>query len=326
MEIDEVYKRIQKYSSGDLTKALENASDINQKHKRNGDTLLHITCRLGRKDLVQILIESFHANPEIANNDGKRPLHEASQNDHLDCVEYLLERKVCVDSLKRADWTSLMLAAVKSSLNLIKVLIDYGASTNVRNKDGWTPIHIAVRSGRIEIVSYFLTIDSTLWETRSNNGRSILHTACIHGHCEMVKYLLRKTAISVHLKDSCGLNPLMDAVKGGSVDIIDLLVTNGANINDTDNLGKSCIHIAAQANQADVIKHLIKHHNVDINAQTTVGLSTALHIACKEHLKNIVKTLLELGANPALEDSRNRKAEEIARIVDAADCLSLLTN
>lgn len=326
MEIDEAYKQIQKISIEELKNALKDIKDINQKNKRNGDTLLHIACRFGRNDLLETLIDIYNANPEIANNDGKRPLHEASQNNNLDCVEYLLSRGVCVDSLKRADWTSLMLASVKSSLKLINALVERGASLSARNKDGWTPIHIAVRSGRIEIVSYFISLNENLWKTNSNNGRGILHTACIHGHYEMVQYLVKNTPISVHLKDSCGLTPLMDAAKGGSSDIIDFLVANGANLNDADDLGKQCIHVAAQANQSNIIRHLMKYYSIDINSPTNVGQSTALHIACKERLKDTVKTLLELGANPALKDSRNRKAEEIAQIVHASDCLSLLTN
>ena len=44
------------------------------------------------------------ADLEQANLDAKRPLHEAAQNSHLNCVEYLIEKEVAVDSLKRADW------------------------------------------------------------------------------------------------------------------------------------------------------------------------------------------------------------------------------
>ena len=42
---------------------------------------------------------------EFGNLDNKRPLHEAVENGHLACVQYLVETiGVGVNSLKRADW------------------------------------------------------------------------------------------------------------------------------------------------------------------------------------------------------------------------------
>jgi hypothetical protein len=42
---------------------------------------------------------------EFGNLDGKRPLHEAVENSHLPCVQYLIETVGAgINSLKRADW------------------------------------------------------------------------------------------------------------------------------------------------------------------------------------------------------------------------------
>ena len=42
---------------------------------------------------------------EDSNCDGKQPLHEAAQNRHVNCVQYLIEQGAEIDSLKRADWS-----------------------------------------------------------------------------------------------------------------------------------------------------------------------------------------------------------------------------
>ena len=41
--------------------------------------------------------------------------------------------------------TPLMLACAKSSLEMVHLLVESGASLSLFNKDGWTPFHIAAR-------------------------------------------------------------------------------------------------------------------------------------------------------------------------------------
>ena len=54
------------------------------------------------------------------------------------------ELKLNVNILKRADWTPLMMAALKKkSLNVIRLLVEAGADIKQRNKDGWTALNIA---------------------------------------------------------------------------------------------------------------------------------------------------------------------------------------
>lgn len=48
-----------------------------------------------------------------------------------------------------------------------------------KNKDGWNALHIAVREGDVSIVNELLVADQNSGQasTRSNNGRTPLHTA-----------------------------------------------------------------------------------------------------------------------------------------------------
>ena len=55
-----------------------------------------------------------------------------------------MELKLNVNILKQADWTPLMMAALKKkSLNVIRILVEAGADIKQRNKDGWTALNIA---------------------------------------------------------------------------------------------------------------------------------------------------------------------------------------
>ncbi|CAG8575850.1 3806_t:CDS:2 [Scutellospora calospora] len=55
----------------------------------------------------------------------------------LDCVKWLYEQNVDVNCMKREDWTSEMIAAMKGRLDIVKVLVNHGTNVNFQNKDWW---------------------------------------------------------------------------------------------------------------------------------------------------------------------------------------------
>lgn len=85
-------------------------------NQRSGDNILHIAARFGRLSILEFIAKELFASHgmkwsvkkleifDSINADRKTPLHEAAQSDHLDCVQFLLQQKVNVDSMKRADW------------------------------------------------------------------------------------------------------------------------------------------------------------------------------------------------------------------------------
>lgn len=144
-----------------------------------GDTLLHCAARHGRQDILAYLVEAWSMDIEAANRDYKRPLHEAASMGHRDCVRYLLDRGAVVDSLKKADWTPLMMACTRKNLEVIQDLVEYGANPLLKNKDGWNSFHIASREGDPVILRYLLTVSPDAWKTESKIRRTPLHTAGI---------------------------------------------------------------------------------------------------------------------------------------------------
>ena len=101
-------------------------------------------------------------------------------------------------------------------------------------------------------------------QTSSKNGRTPLHTACLHSRFEAVKLILQISDIDrIDLKtDSCGNLPIMDSVRAGSsesIEILDLLVSlNPDSIYQKDILYRNILHIASESGHVKVVQHLIK--------------------------------------------------------------------
>jgi len=70
-------------------------------HGKSGDTVPIIAATHGHVSVLRLCSDD---DLESSNKDGKRPLHAAAQSSHVNCVRYLLSRRVTVDCLKRADW------------------------------------------------------------------------------------------------------------------------------------------------------------------------------------------------------------------------------
>lgn len=112
----------------------------------------------------------------------------------------------------------------------------------------------------------------------NNTGSSPLILACRFGHLNVVRVLLNNGAKIEEPKTPKGRTPLMVACAYSSgITIIKLLVEKGANINATANDKSTPLMLAARMAKADVVEYLVSK-GADVNAKDASGL-TALDYA-----------------------------------------------
>lgn len=61
---------------------------------RFGESLIHMACRRGDRDMVAFLLDDAHVNPNVCDDFGRRPLHDAlwTSQPSLDVVGFLLSK------------------------------------------------------------------------------------------------------------------------------------------------------------------------------------------------------------------------------------------
>ncbi|XP_007252465.3 ankyrin repeat domain-containing protein 16 [Astyanax mexicanus] len=282
---------------------------------RSGDTLLHYAARHGHLEVLRYLVEDVGMDIELYNSDYKRALHEAASMSHEQCVQYLIHRGAKIDTLKKADWTPLMMACTRRNLEVIKLLLDHGADPTIRNKDGWNSFHIACREGDAAVIEHLLLVKPEVWRTESKTRRTPLHTAAMHGCLEVVSILLERCSYKSDEKDSCGVTPFMDAVRNGHLAVAKLLLEkHQASPTAVDILGAQPLHQASVTAQEEALHFLVQDLNIDVNAGATKLELTALHYAAKEGHTSAIKTLLQLGADLHARDKKGRSALHMACI------------
>ncbi|KAF2234280.1 hypothetical protein EV356DRAFT_485663, partial [Viridothelium virens] len=103
---------------------------------------LNIAAYFGLKGVTVrvVLDETGDSLLERSDRYGKTPLHDATIRGHTEVVEFLLSRKANADATDNGERTSLHYAAVGSFDKLIKLLVKAGATLEVKDSEGNTPL------------------------------------------------------------------------------------------------------------------------------------------------------------------------------------------
>jgi len=206
----------------DIKRHLGILTPIDQKDKK-GNTPLHLAVRSkttrypalakqtsSENQIVRFLIERG-AKINLANNEGKTPLHVAARCCNDEGIEILLDAGARVDAVDTQGWTPLHDAARKSPTG-IEILIRAGADIEAQSKFGRTPLHVAA----------------------NYNGAKQANTLLDRG-------------ANIHAKDDYGYTPLLLASEPNfyrTGDVILTLLDHGASLKDVDNNGNTAIHLA----------------------------------------------------------------------------------
>ena len=84
----------------------------------------------------------------------------------------------------------MMAAAKEGSAPICRILLSAHADAHLKNKDGWTALHVSARTGDVELFNLLRNQAPETLTIRATNGRSILNTLALHGHSRILSQLL----------------------------------------------------------------------------------------------------------------------------------------
>ncbi|XP_072044524.1 uncharacterized protein [Amphiura filiformis] len=309
-------------------------------------------------EVCKVLLE-FNADATVIDKDGENVLVHAIETHSISStvVEVLAESGADVNNITK-DGNSLLHLWVnkysgsedecKKCFSLTK-----GSNLNleVRDKDGLTPLHVAVKQKKLPLVSALLEFGADIHATDTKNGYTSLHYAVLDWSQTstsepLVRFLVEHHA-NKHAKDKEGntaVHLCLEKVQDyRSSEAFYALHSLGFDFSDTNNVGKTAWHLFLETSNASAEKlemleeSLVK--SVDSNN------NTLLHSLCaarpgpdrygydKNNETKALKILLEKGANISLKNkdgetplhvaSRNGKSRICKNLIQAgADVLA----
>jgi ankyrin repeat protein len=161
---------------------LEHGADVNA-HGAAYSTPVHEAAHYGRVEVLRVLLEHV-ANLGVGEDDRKPANHVMS--------EYVNAR----DSKDKTPlhWASegpyyeggLIIGLPLS--NIARLLLELGADVNARENDQSSPLHVAARHGRVEVVRVLLEHGANLG-AENDDGKTALHVASENGRHKVMKLL-----------------------------------------------------------------------------------------------------------------------------------------
>lgn len=189
-------------------------ADINFKTLSSNKTALMFACMKGFINIIDILLENnadinvlqacapigsvssikdpmmYAFNKILINN--KSALSIACRYQHFDAVKHLLQtNKITVLEEKEGgyDSTPLLIACYEGDLNIVNLLVNYGANVHARNDTGSTCLYLACYSGHFDIAKRMIECGVDINATNKHIGTP-LHTAYHNDRIDIIKLLL----------------------------------------------------------------------------------------------------------------------------------------
>ena len=274
----EVNSLISALESGDFHTALpllENmtSDQLSQLTLPDKCTPLHYACRHGSVDVAQQLIT--HCKYSIENKDGKgrTPLHTAAQYGQVSTLKYLLHNLF----MNEESSLSLRLTSNTTLSRSLSSILKLKLSDRHRDESGNTP----------------------------------LHTACVHGHLDIVQLLTSEIGFNPHNTNNVtGYMYLKSFVQQHSNMADDVMRERFGDVNEEeDGHGMPPISLAAGGGHLGIIKYLIEEKGVEPHflirnsEEEELGVSPVLTASCGGHL-HVVKYLLEKHGYNISQDFR----------------------
>ena len=130
-----------------------------------------------------------------------------------------------------------------------------------------------------------------------------LFTAVANGHIDVVNLLLKKGA-DIENDNQFGFTPLHKAAICGHLNVVALLLDRGAQPESRTISGSTPLHRAAAGGHKDVVKVFLDH-GTDVDIKDNYGFTPLTWAAMMGHME-IVQLLLKMGADP---NARNLRGE-----------------
>ena len=301
-------------------------------------TTLHLASRIGHQGIVRLLLEKQpHTGAKDSN--GQTALHLASLHGYNETVKVLTEAKVQseLDTTDTLGNTPLILASKNGHLAVVELLLDRGANMGLTNEkeDGHTALYYATSNGHEK------TAESIVYKAKETTIKDISQVLLLgaqkgfYSVCE--RCIGRIPETDLDSRDNDGYTALHYAAENGHVNIVSLLIEHGARVNPKTNEDSTPLALAVSAGRGHVVRPLLEagadasvriygrtllaelayvSGDTDDNFDAVQALlkahvkpddldnrsRSALHWAARSGNVKIVQTLLEGGANLALQD------------------------
>jgi ankyrin repeat protein len=293
---------------------LQRGADLNLGDKR-GSCPLHVACDQASLPLTRLLLDNG-ADINISDQDGCTAWQIACERRFPDLLGELVERDVEVDSLFDSGETALTYLTRCGWLKCLRVVVPK-ADVNIIDRTGVAPIHRAVQveANRYEILELLISkpgINLDALQSRvfgdNNPERATALLIAITANDHRAAEMLLRAGASSHYMPGLEVLPLELAVRRGNRAIVELLLRHRAPVNEflITRRKQTALSTAATACSVDMLK-LLLDYGADPTIEDGLQLPNAAQLIVESKSPNVdaLKLLLDCPNPPAIVQSQS---------------------
>ena len=308
-------------------------ADVNNKTE-TGESILHLTCALGRKDIAKYIVQDLKMNTTERGPTGRSPVDYTAETGDVELFLILVSAKA------RIEYSALILSCMKGNAKFLEVM--HGRcrlDLAYQDRYGRTPMHHAAENGHVDVMKYLIEKGAKL-NGIDKNHRTMLHVLADRGHHKAI--LALKRHIKRHLldqrdryigADNCFLVKGSDngrpafhyvEVKRKYIKIF-LERTRGGNL-DIANFGEVIRSGWGPEATTEDMRIIEKRYDDRVNSSEVLKDMTALHTAVTKEKWDVVPALIEVGADVNAKDHYGCTAMHIAAMKGHKATVQVLLN
>jgi ankyrin repeat protein len=295
----DMIKAFCKYNIDHLARGVRNYTSLHVVAARNNLTALQIlyeaavSSQLDIKSILQL---------QAVDRDGLTPVHLAARKGSYDVLDFMISKAIehglkpqnAFRYLSEKESTPLHFAVESNSLEIVRILLKYGASPIAMSGKQSTPVHLACSQNKLNMVEEMVEqCGNEILNCKNDQGQIPLHSSSsLMGGKQLISFLLSKGS-PLDAQDANGHTPLQVAVRYGNIASMEQLLASGSSPLIKDASGCSCLHIAVMFKRREVFKRLLKHPKITetSNAVNNDG-DLPIHLALREGLSTFITPLL----------------------------------
>ena len=203
-------------------------------------------------------------------------------------------------------------ASALGHVESLMVIIEHtDAKPDLLNANLATPLHFACRNNH-DMVAKFLIgwgVDANI---QDEHGQTCLLIWCIHGHKKLAQILIESSVaghtpepLDVDLKDNRGLTPLNCTAIKGDIHFLKLLIEKGgAKIDEPSPKGCTALLYAARGGCGEIVKYLLEKGANCLHQDNSGG--TVAHHAIEKDKEDILDILIQYSVDVDIADNAGR--------------------
>uniref|UniRef100_A0A4W2D1U4 Protein phosphatase 1 regulatory subunit 16B n=1 Tax=Bos indicus x Bos taurus TaxID=30522 RepID=A0A4W2D1U4_BOBOX len=245
------------------------------------------------RDPVRYFLKN-KVSPDLCNEDGLTALHQCCIDNFEEIVKLLLSHGANVNAKDNELWTPLHAAATCGHINLVKILVQYGADLLAVNSDGNMPYDLCEDEPTLDVIETCMAYQGITQEKINEmraapeqqmisdihcmiaagqdldwvdaQGATLLHIAGANGYLRAAELLLDH-GVRVDVKDWDGWEPLHAAAFWGQMQMAELLVSHGASLSARTSMDEMPIDLCEEEEFKVLLLELKHKHDVIMKSQ-----------------------------------------------------------